>query len=300
MKDGRKRRIMKKEEFAKFVKDNKVTILDGATGTLLAAHGMPLSASESLWVFEHPEITKEIKKAYLDAGSQIIYAPTFSANREKLKQFGLEKDIEKLNRTAVEITRDAVGGKALVAGDIGMSGVMLEPYGDYEYEDLVEVYKEQMEIIKNAGCDLFVIETMMNIEETEAALEACAAVCDLPVMVTMTFEGNGRTLYGATPEDAAKALAAKGADAIGANCSTGPDKMLGVIEKLAAVSEVPVIAKPNAGLPVPLADGNVRYDVKPEEFVCEMKKIIEAGATIVGGCCGTTPEYIKALVSAVR
>ena len=286
---------MTKKEFAEFIKNNKIVLLDGATGTELAKRGMPLSASESMWVCEHPDITKEIKKGYLDAGSQIIYAPTFSSNREKLKSFGAENDIERLNRTAVEITREVVGDKALLAGDIGMSGVMLEPYGDYEYDALVDVYKEQMDILAKAGCDLLVIETMMNLEEMEAALEAAAAVCELPVMATMTFEEHGKTLYGVTPEAAAEALIAKGADAIGANCSTGPDKMLAVIEKFAAVSTVPVIAKPNAGLPTPLPDGGVRYDVEPEEFVENMKAIIEAGATIVGGCCGTTPEYIKKL-----
>jgi len=298
---------MNKADFYKFIEEKKIVVLDGATGTELAKRGMSLSDSESLWVSQHMEVATEVKASYINAGSNLIYAPTFSCNREKLKAFGLEDKMEELIMPSIQAAKNAAenhfkstGGKILVAGDIGMTGVMLEPFGDFEYDELVDVYKEQIALLDKAGCDLLVVETIMNLEEMEAALEAAQSISTLPVMATMTFEANGRTLYGTTPEDAALSMIEHGAAAVGANCSTGPDKMLAVIEKMASVSTVPIIAKPNAGLPVPNPDGSFSYNVSPEEFVEQIKCILGAGATLVGGCCGTNPEYIKKLSQYIR
>lgn len=291
---------MTKEEFRRYIQENKPVYLDGATGSFLQQRGMQAGDCPELWILEHKEVLMELQRAYVEAGSNIIYAPTFTANRVKLKEYGIEDRCEEINKTLVAISKEAADGKALVAGDITMTGEQLVPMGRMEFEELIDVYKEQITYLAQAGADVLIVETMMSLQETRAALIAAKETCDLPVLVTMTFEADGRTLYGTDPVSAAVVLESLGASAIGANCSTGPDHMCRIIEQMAGVSSLPIIAKPNAGLPALDAEGKTVYDMAPSTFAEEMKAVCEAGAMIVGGCCGTSPDYIRALHASVK
>lgn len=242
----------------------------------------------------------DLQKRYVEAGTDILFAPTFTASRIKLKEYGLEDHLEEMNRKLVALSKEAAKGtNALVAGDLTMTGEQLYPLGDLMFEDLVDVYKEQAKIIADAGADLFVVETMMSLQECRAAVLAIREVCDLPVMVSLTYNEDGRTLYGTDPVTAVVVMQSLGADAVGMNCSTGPEAMLEPIAKMAEYAAIPLLAKPNAGMPE-LIDGQTVFNVEPEEFAEVGKKLVEEGAAIIGGCCGTTPEHIRALKEAVK
>ena len=239
---------MKKEEFTQFVKD-KLIFLDGATGSNLMKKGMPVGVCPEKWILENPDAICELQREYVKAGTNILYAPTFTANRIKLKEYGLQDQLVEMNQELVALSKQAAQGKALVAGDITMTGKQLKPMGDLELEELIEVYKEQISVLDQAGADLIVVETMMSLQETRAAIIAAKECSDLPIMATLTFEADGRTLFGTDAVTAAVTLEKLGACAVGANCSTGPDQMIALIEKMAAAVEIPIIAKPNAGMP---------------------------------------------------
>lgn len=284
---------MNKQQFREIVRNHPV-FLDGATGSNLQRQGMPTGVCPEQWILENREIMIQLQRAFVDAGSNIVYAPTFTANRIKLKEYGLEGRIRQMNLDLVALSREAVGGRAYVAGDLTMTGEQLSPIGSLDFEELIDVYKEQIGYLTEAGVDLLVVETMMSLQETRAALIAAKEVCDLPVMATMTFESDGRTLYGTDAVTAAVVLESLGVDALGTNCSTGPDKMVDVVRRMASVTTVPIIAKPNAGLPSLDRNGNTVYDMGAKEFGSCMKALVEAGASVIGGCCGTTPEHIRA------
>ncbi|WP_026662674.1 homocysteine S-methyltransferase family protein [Butyrivibrio proteoclasticus] len=284
---------MTKEEFWG-LSNNRILFLDGATGTNLMKAGMPAGVCPENWILEHQDVMINLQSNYAKAGADIIYAPTFTGNRIKLADYGLGDRIEEINSSLVKLTKKAAPG-VLVAGDITMTGRQLRPIGDLDFEELVDVYKQQIKILEAAGCDILVVETMMSLQECRAALIAAKEVTDLAVMVTLTFEADGRTLYGSDAASSAITLEALGACAIGANCSTGPDKMAAIISDMAAVTSIPIIAKPNAGLPSVDENGNTEYDMDCDTFVKEMELLVSAGASIIGGCCGTTPDYIKGL-----
>lgn len=289
---------MTREAFRELVK-NGLVILDGATGTNLQDAGMPVGVCPEQWILEHEDVMIRLQKDYVEAGTNILYAPTFTANRIKLEEYGLEEHLEEMNERLVGISREAAGDRALVAGDLTMTGQQLFPMGDLMFEELVDIYKEQVRAILKAGVDLFVVETMMSLQESRAAVLAIRETCDLPVMVSLTFNEDGRTLYGTDPATAVVVMQSLGADAVGLNCSTGPEEMLAPVKEMVAYANIPVLAKPNAGLPE-LVDGVTVYNTTPEEFAAVGKKLVEEGAAIVGGCCGTTPAHIKALSDAVR
>ena len=289
---------MTKQEFQKLIADGPV-ILDGAMGTGLMKAGMSVDECTEKWAVEHPDVVMEIQKAYIEAGAQILYAPTFGANRIKLKEYGLENEIEYLNKELVALSKKAADGKALVAGDLTMTGQIPYPVGDVQFEVFVDTYKEQAQLLVDAGVDLMVIETMMSLQECRAAVLAIREVCDLPIMATLTYNEDGRTLYGTPPEVAINVLQSLGVDAVGVNCSTGPEGMVPIVEKMAEYATIPLIAKPNAGLPE-LEGNETVYRMSPEEFAHTGKKLIEVGASLVGGCCGTTPAHVKALAEAVK
>lgn len=289
---------MTKQEFREYISKN-IVILDGATGTNLMKAGMPVGVCPEEWVMEHPQVIIDLQRAYVEAGTNIVYASTFTGNRIKLAEYGLENRIVEINTKLVEFSKQAVDGKALVAGDMTMTGQQLFPLGELMFEELVDVYKEQARILDEAGVDLFVVETMMSLQECRAAVLAIKEVSDLPIMVTLTYNEDGRTLFGTPPETAVVVLQSLGVDAIGVNCSTGPAEMIGLVEKMAEYSTVPLIAKPNAGLPE-LEDGNTVYKMTPELFADAMTGLVKAGASIVGGCCGTTPEHIRVLTETVK
>ena len=290
---------MTREAFRELVKKGPV-LLDGATGTNLQKAGMPVGVCPEQWILENSEVLIDLQKRYVEAGTDILFAPTFTASRIKLKEYGLEDHLEEMNRKLVALSKEAAKGtNALGAGDLTMTGEQLYPLGDLMFEDLVDVYKEQAKIIAEAGADLFVVETMMSLQECRAAVLAIREVCDLPVMVSLTYNEDGRTLYGTDPVTAVVVMQSLGADAVGMNCSTGPEAMLEPIAKMAEYAAIPLLAKPNAGMPE-LIDGQTVFNVEPEEFAEVGKKLVEEGAAIIGGCCGTTPEHIRALKEAVK
>jgi len=291
---------MNKQEFQNILKD-KFLFLDGATGSNLQKRGMPSGVCPELWITENKEVLIGLQKEYVEAGSNVVYAPTFSANRIKLDGYGLADRTEELNKTLVAISREAAGDKAYVAGDLTMTGELLEPIGTLSFEELIDIYKEQIGCLDQAGVDLLIVETMMSLQECRAALIAAKETApDLPIMVTMTFEESGKTLYGTDAVTAAVVLESLGADAIGVNCSTGPEKMAEVVKKIVAVTKIPVIAKPNAGLPSLDENGQTVYEMGAEEFGEKMQLLADAGAMILGGCCGTTPDHIRALTKTVK
>lgn len=285
---------MTKQEFLKLVEE-EIVILDGATGSNLIKRGMPHDVCTEVWVSEHRDTMIQLQKEYIACGSRIIYAPTFSGNRIKLKTYGLVEQIQELNHNLVEISIEAAQGKALVAGDITMTGAQLEPMGDMTFDELVDIYKEQITYLVEAGIDLLVIETMMSLQETRAAVLAAREACELPVMATLSFHENGMTLYGVAAQSAVVVLQGMGVDAVGLNCSAGPDKMMGTIKDMKQYATVPLIAKPNAGLPKLKADGSTDYDMEAEVFKQYMEGIVQQGVGMIGGCCGTNPDYIKEL-----
>ncbi|MBS6721953.1 MAG: homocysteine S-methyltransferase family protein [Clostridiales bacterium] len=289
---------MMREELYKRIEERPL-ILDGATGSNLQKAGMPTGVCPELWIMEHEEALIRLQEEYVEAGTDILYAPTFSGNREKLKEYGLSDRTEEINKRLVAISKKAAKDRALVAGDMTMTGVALEPVGPMKLEELIDIYKEQARCLFEAGVDLFVVETMMSLAETRAAVIAIREVCDLPVMASMTFQEDGRTLYGTDPVTAVVVLQSIGADVIGVNCSTGPEQMLPVVRKMKEYADVPLLVKPNAGLPE-LVEGETIYPMSAEEFASFGPAFVEAGAGLLGGCCGTTPEHIAQLAGHVR
>ncbi|MDE7239222.1 MAG: homocysteine S-methyltransferase family protein, partial [Lachnospiraceae bacterium] len=289
---------MNREEWNLYCQGRYV-ILDGATGSNLMRAGMPAGVCPEQWIVTHRDVMLSLQKEYVAAGSNILYAPTFTANRLKLREYGLEDKQRELIQELVGISKEASEGRAMIAGDLTMTGVQLAPIGQLDFEELIDIYKEQIQYLCEAGVDLLVVETMMSLQETRAALIAAKEVCDLPVMASLTFEKDGRTLYGTDAVTAVVTLQSLGAAAVGANCSTGPDQMQRIIRDMAQVAKVPIIAKPNAGMPMLLPDGSTGYSMTADTFAKEMQLLTGAGASLVGGCFGTTPEHIEKLVQSL-
>jgi 5-methyltetrahydrofolate--homocysteine methyltransferase len=292
---------MTKEMF-KALLDGRVVILDGATGTNLMAAGMPIGVCPEQWILDNPEKLIKLQRDFIKAGTNILLAPTFTANRIKLAEYGLDADIVDINRRLVGLSKRAVeleGHRGYVAGDMTMTGRQLYPVGDLQLSELIEVYKEQAKILYETGVDLFVVETMMSLAEARAAVIAIKEVCDLPIMVSLTFNEDGKTLFGSTPESSVVVLQSLGVDAVGINCSTGPEEMLPLIDKMLGFAKVPVFAKPNNGMPE-LIDGETKYTMTPDEFSDYGRELVERGIRAIGGCCGTTPKHIAALKKKVR
>lgn len=284
----------------KLIRDlkKKILILDGATGTELQKAGMPAGVCPEIWCLENPQTVLGVHAAYCDAGADIIYTVSFGANRCKLAQYGAY-DAAAVNSGLAEIAREAAGRQCLVAGDIGPTGRFVEPFGDLAFEDAVNAFKEQARGLIEGGVDLFAIETMMDIQETRAALIAVKEVSDLFTIVTMTFERDGNTLNGTDPVSALVTLQSLGADAVGCNCSAGPKEMLELIRAMRPCAKVPLVAKPNAGLPRLERDRTV-FDMDPQTFAGFGKEFAAAGVCLIGGCCGTGPDHIRELAGALK
>lgn len=269
-------------------------ILDGATGTMLLENGMPGGVCTEQWVVEHPDVLQKIQRQYAAAGSNIVYAPTFGANRIKLAQHGLGDKVAEYNRRLVEISREAVGDGVMIAGDLAPTGQFIPPVGDLPFEDMVDIYTEQAQALEDAGVDLFVIETIMTIPDARAAVLAVKSVSSKPIFVTFTVDEHGRTLTGSDVEAALVAMEALGVTAFGLNCSTGPEAMVPLFRRLREHTSLPLICKPNAGLPQTVG-GKTVYHCPPEEFVAWVDALADGGVMVYGGCCGTTPAHIAAL-----
>lgn len=285
---------MTRDEFARLCA-SKTVILDGATGSNLIARGMPRGVCTEQWVSENPQILLQLQREYVAAGSDIIYASTFSANRYSLARAGLQDQVEELNTKLVRLSKKAADGKALVAGDMTTTGVPLEPDGTMEYGTLFEIYSEQADALARAGADLLVVETMLGVEETTVALEAAHEVCDLPVMCSLSVEADGSAYFGGNCVDAIEVLQELGADAAGINCSCGPEQLVSLTRNMKQIAAIPLLIKPNAGMPMISDQGEAIYPMGPEEFAEHMMRLVDAGANLIGGCCGTSPEFIAAL-----
>lgn len=287
---------MTRKEFASLV-EGKMIFLDGATGSNLIKEGLTPGVCPEQWILKHPDVLKTLQKRYVEAGSNIIYAPTFGVNKIKLEEYGLYDSMEQMIMDLVQLSKEASAGKALVAGDLTMTGKQIAPLGDMDFEELITVYKEQIQYLVKAGVDLLIVETMMSLQETRACVIAAKETCDLPIMATLTFEASGRTLFGTDAVTAAVVLESLGVDAVGVNCSMGPAQMASIVSDMHSAVSIPIIAKPNAGLPKIDPEGNTYFDMDASSFADEMQCLVDAGASIIGGCCGTTPEYIASIYS---
>ena len=275
---------MTRQEFAELVAQD-ILVLDGATGSNMIKAGMPRGFCSEDWILENPQPLIDLQRSYVEAGSQIVYAPTFSCNRIGLGNFGLADRMADMNRELVDLTT---------------TGQMMAPRGHMTYEKLLDVYKEHVTCLLDAGVDLLGAETMLSVEETMAFVDAATSLCDLPIMCTLTLQADGTALYGGDAIEAVVTLQEMGASAVGLNCSVGPDQLEAVIRSMAEVATVPVIAKPNAGMPTITETGEAVYSMNAVDFGRSMKMLVDAGARIVGGCCGTDAEYIREVCKNVK
>lgn len=281
------------------LREDAVIISDGAVGTQLQKAGLPVGASPELWMLGHPEEVSRVHKEYADAGAQLITTNSFGGSRHKLEQFEAAGKFEDINRVAVELAREAAGDSAWVMATMGPLGVLMEPYGTFTAERAAEVYAEQAHALARYGADALLFETFYDLTELQAAVQAARST-QLPVFATVTFDSNGRTMMGATPVDVWNAVSDIGLDAFGANCSTGPEQMVAVVSQVRDAGAGVIIAQPNAGMPEQDDSGAIVYRQAPEDFARTAPALVAAGARIVGGCCGSTPEHIRAIRSALE
>ncbi|MDI3280247.1 MAG: homocysteine S-methyltransferase family protein [Bacillota bacterium] len=272
----------------------QVLLFDGAMGTELQRRGLPPGACPELWNLEAPHLVREVHQAYREAGAQILETNTFGANRFRLREYGLAERVAELNFRGVALAREVAGEEVLVAGSMGPTGQFLRPFGPLSFDEAYEVFAEQARALAEGGADLLLLETFSDLGEVRAALLAAREAADLPVLVQLTFDESGRTVTGVAPEAAVAVLEALGAAAVGANCSTGPEAMVRIVQAMARAAALPVSAQPNAGLPR-MEGGRAVYPLAPEEMAECGLRLVEAGAALVGGCCGTTPRHISAL-----
>ena len=292
------------QRWRELVAANDTILADGAMGTMLFANGLLFGDPPEVWNLSKPDVVRGIHRGYLEAGSQILMTNTFGGNRMRLSLHGLQDRVAELNQTAAILLRsevDAAGGHALVAGDIGPSGAILAPTGTLEYDEAVDIFAEQAAALVAGGVDLIWIETMSDLPEIKAAIEGVRRVSPgIALITTMTFDTRGHTMMGVSPEQAVASLTAWGADAVGGNCGNGPDELLTVIERMQATGPaVPLVAKSNAGMPE-LVDMRAVYKADPSTMATAALAMRAAGASIIGGCCGNTPDHLRAIAAAVR
>jgi len=278
----------------------RVVVFDGAMGTMLYAKGVFINQCYDELNLKAPDLVRDVHAAYAKAGAEVLETNTFGANRVKLAQYGLESQVADINRAAARIARDVAGDDHLVAGAVGPLGVRIEPYGPTSVEEAFEAFREQLQALDDAGVDCFLLETFGDLAEISQAVRAARAVNPTrPLVAQMTIGTDGRTSYGASPEDLARMLDKLNVDVIGLNCSVGPQAILEAIEKMAAATHKKLSAQPNAGMPRDVG-GRSMYMASPEYMASYARHLIHAGAKIVGGCCGTTPDHIRAIVQGVR
>jgi len=280
--------------------EGQILIADGAWGTQLDVRGLPRGAAPETWVLDNPQAVLDVGRSYAAVGPDILMTNTLGGTRIKLARIGLADRVEEVNRHAVELSQQAADGRMPVWASVGSTGEFLAPLGTVTEDEMTEVFAEQVAALLAGGAEGFVIESMIDLGEAQAALRAAKQHSDLPAVVSMTFEKGARgyaTIMGVRPEQAAEELQAAGADIVGSNCGHGVREMVEVIALMGPATDLPLWAKPNAGMPK-LIDGRTVFDETPEEFVAHFDALVAAGARVVGGCCGTTPEHIRALVHA--
>ncbi|MDQ3688974.1 MAG: homocysteine S-methyltransferase family protein [Chloroflexota bacterium] len=291
------------QRWRELVASNATVIADGAMGTMLFANGLMFGDPPEVWNLSKPDVVRRIHRGYLEAGSQILMTNTFGGNRMRLSLHGLQDRVAELNQTAAILLRnevDAAGGAALVAGDIGPSGAILAPTGTLAYDEAVDIFAEQAAALVAGGVDLIWIETMSDLNEIKAAIEGVRRVSPgIALITTMTFDTRGHTMMGVSPEQAVTSLSAWGTDAIGGNCGNGPNELVTVIERMrAADPDAILVAKSNAGMPE-LVDMQAVYRSDADTMAAAALAMREAGASVIGGCCGSTPEHLQAIAARV-
>jgi len=278
----------------------RVVVFDGAMGTMLYAKGVFINQCYDELNIKAPDLVRDVHAAYAKAGAEVLETNTFGASRLKLSQYGLESQVREINRAAAQLAREVAGDDHLVAGAVGPLGVRLEPYGPTSVEEAYLTFHEQMQALKDGGVDLFLLETFGDLAEISQGIRAARAVDPtMPLIAQMTVGVDGRTAYGASPDDLARTLEQLDVDVIGLNCSVGPQAILEAIEKMAAVTRKKLSAQPNAGMPRDVG-GRSMYMASPEYMASYARHLIQAGAKIIGGCCGTTPDHVRAIVQGVR
>jgi methionine synthase I (cobalamin-dependent)/5,10-methylenetetrahydrofolate reductase len=278
----------------------QVIVFDGAMGTQLYNKGVFINQCYDELNLRAPDLVRDVHKAYRKAGAEVLETNTFGANRIKLAQYGLQGQVAEINRAAAKIAREVAEDDLLVAGAVGPLGIRLEPFGPTSLDEARAAFREQLQALKDGGCDVFILETFADVHEIEQAIRAAHEVdSTIPVIAQMTIGADCHTPYGVTVEDLAQSLDAFGADVIGLNCSVGPQIILDAIEKIVPVSRRKLSAQPNAGMPRDVS-GRSMYMASPEYMATYAHHLVQAGAKIVGGCCGTTPEHIAAMVEGVR
>ena len=294
-------------EIVERVRAGEVLVFDGGYGTELFAAGLANGACPELWNDTHADTVRRIHKGYFDAGSQIVETNTFGGSRLKLNEYRIGDRTRELNERGARLARSVAPADGFVAGSIGPTSRLpaeYEPLGDTTDEEYFEAFREQAAALAEGGVDLFAVETMMFPQEARAAVRACKAVAELPVMATMFFQfeelhDRDRTMWGESPGEVARTLLAAGADAVGMNCGRGPDRAVVIIREMRAVTGAPLVAYPNAGLPITQGD-RVAYELGPEEMAKDYPALLDAGAGIVGACCGSNPAHIRRIAEVVR
>ncbi len=281
------------------IDDGRAHVVDGAMGTVLYGRGVFLNVCFDELALRQPDLIRDIHREYVKAGAELLETNTFGANPFKLAEYGLAAETAAINAAAARLAREAAGGRAAVAGAIGPLGIRIEPFGATSREEAAAAFGVQVEGLLAGGVDSFILETFSDLDELRAAVHAVRAQCDLPIIAQVTIGTDGKTLYGTAPETFGPLVEAMGVDVIGVNCSVGPQGILEAVERLVHVTSLPVSAQPNAGLPREVGDRKI-YMASPEYMASYARRMVEAGARFVGGCCGTTPEHIKAIASFVQ
>ncbi len=282
-------------DFRQRLLEEGIILFDGAMGTMLQREGLEAGQCPEEWNLLFPEKIKGVHQAYGAAGADVVETNTFGGNRIRLEHYNLGDRVAEINRKAVELAREAVGQGVFVAAAVGPLGKYLAPVGEVTEEEAFAIFAEQVKALAAGGPDLILIETMADLAEIRCAIKAARSVSSLPILAQMTFTEKGRTTFGVTPEEAGRTLAALGVEAVGVNCTLGPAEIVSIVERLAKTVTVPVSAQPNAGLPVLDEAEKIVYPVGPMEFALWGPRLVSAGARLIGGCCGTTPEHIASL-----
>ncbi len=285
---------------------NRIMVIDGAMGTMLQGYGLKAGEAPELWNVSYPDIVKKIHYSYLEAGADIILTNTFGANGIKLNKLGYSDKIIEFNKQAVKLAREVADDyekthlvPIFVAGSVGPTGEILEPYGPVKSEDTYTGYQEQIKVLASSGVDFILLETFYDINEISIALKVVKEVCDLPVFASMTFDEGLKTIYGVNPEKAIEVLFKEGADGVGANCGSGPETLYQIMSRMRAMTDAPLLVKPNAGIPY-IENNRVVYPATPQEMAEYTEKFIKLKVNIIGGCCGTTPEHIRCIAEKIK
>ncbi len=281
-------------------------VIDGAMGTMLQENGLESGECPELWNITHPEIVKKIHLSYLEAGADIILTNTFGSNGVKLLKVKQQHQLKEINKQAIKIAKEVVEEyrkknprQIFIAASVGPTGEILEPIGTLKISEAYQGYKDQIEEIKSSGIDMVVLETFYNLDEIKVALKAVKENSDLPVFASMTFDEGMKTIYGVTPEQAVEELFEEEADGVGANCGSGPELLYKILTRMRIITDSPLLVEPNAGIPY-LKNNKVIYPTTPKEMAEYAEKFLQLKVNIIGGCCGTTPEHIKAISNKVK